>query len=144
MSLPRLLSLAFAVCLVSAAQAEDPLVGLVSSHFDLNSDSAIDTGEWQNGIDDAFDELDRNVDGVLSKDDLGDLKEALASSHGEVAATVITAAIGKAVEAFDADQSQGVSREEFTAGCNAVFKKLDANADGTVTAEELLSLPTLE
>ncbi len=144
MSLKRFLSVGFAVCLVSAAQADDPLVTLVSGHFDLNSDGSIDTGEWQGGLDEAFDELDSDGDGTLAKDDLAGLKESLAQSYGEVAATVIAAAIGKAIEAFDADRSQGVSREEFVAGCNAIFTKLDANADGTVTAGELLALPTLE
>ncbi len=142
----HLLPVFLSACLLTAEvrASDDPLISLVTEHFDTNSDGQLDTGEWQSGLDDAFDALDSNADNALTKVDLAELKAGFARMMGETAATVVAAAIAKTIDAYDADQNQAVSKDEFVAGSAALFKKLDANSDGTVDAQELLALPTLE
>lgn len=145
MRVPRLRLIAAFVGFVSLAPgAEDPLSALVTEHFDTNSDGRIDTGEWQNGLDTAFDGLDDDSDGALVESDLDGFQSDLSQNLGDVAATLVAGVTKRMLQPFDTDQDTRVSREEFIQGCLEVFKKLDGDTDGSVTAEELLALPTLK
>lgn len=142
---PRFVSVivAFWIALAPAC-ADDPLSRLVTGHFDTNSDGVIDLGEWQAGLDEAFDEIDANADGAITAEDLADFKVSLSRSMGEVAAAVVAVVMDKAIKAFDTDNTGRVSREQFVAGCVALFRKLDADNDGSVTVAELATLPALK
>ena len=122
----------------------DPLSELVTGHFDTNSDGSIDTGEWQNGLDSAFANLDSDSDGVLLSEDIEAFQRGLSQNLGEVAAALIAGVANRTLQPFDLNQDKRVSREEFTQGCLNLFKKLDADANGSVTGEELIALPNLQ
>lgn len=70
-----------------------------------------------------FDEKDKDGNGVISKEEM---KEHHIAVHGNA---------DKFEERFsmtDADDNDEVNKEE----CNAKFKKMDANSDGSLTADE--------
>lgn len=141
-SLPLLITILIATHAGAAVPGGDLLVGLISKHFDSNSDGSIDTGEWQSGMTASFDDMDANGDGSISGEDVEALKKTISEEAGELGATVAVALIKQIVMSLDKDSDKLVSRKEFTEGGEGMFKKLDANSDGLVSKEELAELPT--
>lgn len=125
----------------AAVPGGDVLGGLISKHFDSNSDGVVDTGEWQSGMTASFADMDLNHDGSISGDDVDGLKKEMTEELGEVGATVVVALIKQIVMTLDKDGNKLVNEKEFTEGGEAMFKKLDANKDGQVSKEELADLP---
>ena len=112
----------------AAAPGTDTLAGLVLEHMDLNSDGLIDGGEWQQGIAGGFDEIDA-LQGVISE------------ATGDLGAKVAVLLIKKVLFSLDKNGDKLISRAEYMEGCEAIFKKLDANQDGQISKEELNDLP---
>lgn len=140
--LPVIASLSIATLSQAAVPGADLLVGLISKHFDSNSDGSIDTGEWQGGMAASFDDMDANGDGSISGDDVDALKKTISEETGDIGATIAVALIRQIVMSLDKDSDKLVSRKEFSDGGEAMFKKLDADSDGQVTKAELVELPT--
>lgn len=142
------LSVIVLVCFLSsvsvhaAVPGAEALGGLISKHFDSNSDGIVDTGEWQSGMTASFADMDLSHDGNISGDDVDGLKKEMTEELGEVGATVVVALIKQIVMTLDKDADKLVSEKEFSEGDEAMFKKLDANKDGQVSKDELAELPT--
>ena len=134
--------LLFSVSVHASVPGADVLGGLISKHFDSNSDGIVDTGEWQSGMTASFADMDLNHDGSISGDDVDGLKKEMTEELGEVGATVVVALIKQIVMTLDKNGDKLVSEKEFSEGGEAMFKKLDANKDGQVSKEELAELPT--
>lgn len=102
--------------------------------LDTNGDGAIDAAELRQGVQTTVQSLflaaDRNGDGHL---DPNELNIAVVEAG--------QAGIRAAFQAADADNSGGISRDEFHKAiiqpANVVFRIFDANNDGEITQEEL-------
>ena len=95
--------------------------GLFLRVFDANKDGQISEQEWAS----VFKKMDKDGDGVLSK-------EELEESRGMVRQE----AEKRIFQRFDADDSGTISKDEFP-GRDERFDKIDANADGELSPEEL-------
>ena len=126
----------------AAVPGADVIGTLILKHFDSNSDSIIDTGEWQSGMKASFADMDADSNGSLSAADIDGLQDSLKSEAGDIGAAVVLALIKQIVFSLDKDADKLVSEKEFTEGGEAMFKKLDANGDGKLSKEELAELPT--
>lgn len=91
--------------------------GRMFERLDTNNDGKVTLAEAQAGAQARFNALDKNKDGVLSSDELGDrhfmMKHADANGDGKV------------------------TLAELQAQTQAWFAKLDANHDNVVTKDEL-------
>lgn len=121
----------------------DDLGDLVRERFDTDSNNKISSTEWQAGIADSFDELDRDGNGNLTAAELDQLADPIRDKLGDLGAILVSALIKSAVLAFDTDKNQSVSRSEYNNGAKKVFSALDSNDDGSVTESELKKLPSI-
>jgi Ca2+-binding EF-hand superfamily protein len=87
--------------------------------MDADGDGRISSAEWQ-GPAAAFDRLDANDDGYISRDEL---PQARARNRA------------RNPRAMDTNQDGKIAREEWS-GPAAAFERLDANKDGFITADE--------
>jgi len=90
-------------------------------NMDINNDGQISRDEWK-GRAEAFDRIDKNSDGSLTREELG----AAARNHA-----------GR-LNQMDANNDGKISRDEWK-GNPKRFDRLDANGDGAVTKEEIRS-----
>ncbi len=125
----------------AAIPGADLLVKLISKEFDTNGDEKIDAGEWQAGCLGGFDQMDANSDGSISVAEIDALKGPIAEELGDFGATVAVTLIKKILLALDKDGDMLISRKEYSDGCEAFFKKLDANGDGQISMAELADMP---
>ena len=89
---------------------------------DTNGDGKISQAEFTAMMDQRFTRMDKNGDGFITADELGDM-----AGRGP----------GGGVMAADTDHDGKVSHAEFTALAAARFTKLDANGDGQITPDEM-------
>jgi Ca2+-binding EF-hand superfamily protein len=137
-----LLLLAFHQPTHASLPGGDALAGLIIGEFDANSDTKLDTGEWQSGVGGSFDTMDKDGDSHLSAPEASSFHSDVASKTGTTMATVIVALIEKVIMSLDKDNDGKVSRTEYQTLSNSMFTKLDADHDGTATTAELAQLPT--
>lgn len=126
----------------AAIPGADLLVNLITKEFDSNADGIIDAGEWQSGCLLGFDQMDANQDGSISVAEIDALKGPIAEEMGDFGASVAVVLIKQILMALDKNGDKLISREEYSTGCEAFFKKLDANGDGQVSKAELAEMPT--
>ena len=126
---------------LAALPGAEALAGLILGEFDLNADSIVDAGEWQAGVEKGFDEMDANGDGSLSEAELDGLAGPISEGAGGIVADVLTGLIKRIVMTLDKNGDKLVSKAEYLAGCEKIFKMLDANQDGQLSKVELLDLP---
>jgi hypothetical protein len=125
----------------AALPGADALAKLIIHEFDTNSDDAIDSGEWQNGIEGSFGDMDTNGDGSVESDEVNGLTEDIAEETGELAAGLIVAMIKQILLALDADGNKLVSSKEYSGLSTEIFTKLDVNKDNSLSIAELAELP---
>ena len=89
---------------------------------DTNGDGKISRAEFAAISEQRFTRMDKNSDGAVTADELGDM-----AGRGP----------GGGVMAADTDHDGKVSHAEFTAMSTARFARMDANSDGDITADEM-------
>jgi len=89
--------------------------------MDINNDGVISRDEWK-GKPEAFDRIDKNGDGKLTREELGEAARRQAGRFNEM----------------DTNNDGKISRDEWK-GPPKRFDRLDANGDGVITKEELRS-----
>ncbi|MEO7689319.1 MAG: EF-hand domain-containing protein [Sphingomonas sp.] len=89
---------------------------------DTNGDGKISRAEFAAISEQRFARMDKNSDGAVTADELGDM-----AGRGP----------GGGVMAADTDHDGKVSHAEFTAMATARFARMDANSDGDITADEM-------
>jgi hypothetical protein len=89
---------------------------------DTNGDGKISQAEFTAMMDQRFTRLDKNGDGFITADELGDM-----AGRGP----------GGGVMAADTDHDGKVSHAEYTAQATARFARFDANHDGQITPDEM-------
>ena len=114
---------------------------MILREFDTNSDGTLDTGEWHGGISASYERLDANGDDSLAPSEVDELRADIASESGEVAALVVVAVIKVVLLSLDKNNDQLISREEYGALTEDIFKKLDQDDDGALSITELAELP---
>ena len=141
---PLLITLLFvfsAHSLRAAVPGAEALAKLITHEFDTNSDGLLDQGEWQGGIARSFDQLDKNHDGTIKPEEVDALSGDLAEEAGESGGTILVVLIKQALLTLDQDGDKAVSRKEFDGLTGAIFTKLDADKNGSLTLDELTDLP---
>jgi hypothetical protein len=127
------------------ARAEDaaanPLAALIVQHFDTNSDAAVDQGEWQNGINSSFSDMDANSDGSISLAEADLLHGDLERSSGKLAADIMIVVIKQVLSSLDTNKDQLTSMEEFKQLANDAFGRMDADKNQSLSQTELAQLP---
>ena len=136
-----LVLLAITPAVFSAIPGADALINLITKEFDANADDLIDTGEWQNGCLRGFDEMDTNQDGSISAAEIEGLKGPISEEIGDFGASVSVLLIKQILMTLDKNGDMLISKQEYLAGCEAFFKKLDANGDGQLSKAEVAELP---
>lgn len=124
-----------------AVPGADVLSGLITQQFDANSDGILDSGEWESGTQDGFGEMDGNGDAGVSDSEIDSLAEPIREQTGELGAAVAVLLIKQLLFTLDTNADKIISKAEYAAGCEAIFKKIDADSDGNVTKAELNDLP---
>jgi Ca2+-binding EF-hand superfamily protein len=119
----------------------EALVGLILEEMDLNADGIIDAGEWQSGTAKGFEEIDTNHDGNITEQEIDALSGPISETTGDIGAKLAVVLIKKLMMSLDTNGDKIISKAEYTKGCEAIFKKLDANHDGQISKEELTDLP---
>ena len=108
------------------------------SELDANNDGAIGRQEAIDGQRKAFEQIDRNGDGVI---DLDELEASQAAAESEDMPADVRRARRKARERWfdnlDRDASGDISLSEYQAAMTPYFDALDTNADGVLDGEEL-------
>ena len=102
--------------------------GLLLASFDKNSDYEITQAEFAAGRMQAFKQADTDNSGVIGMFELEDWREKALGS--------LDAAPGNL--AFDKDYNQRVTREEFDAALDVVFKGADKDKNGIIAFSELV------
>ncbi|HPA19256.1 MAG TPA: EF-hand domain-containing protein [Verrucomicrobiae bacterium] len=125
----------------SAPPGGDALADLIIDQFDTSGDTIVGSEEWQYGIKAAFQMMDEDGDGVITGGELGALEEPIGGRIGEVGAKLIVPIIKRVVFSLDADKNGCVSSKEFADRAEGIFKKLDADVQGTLSRTELAQLP---
>lgn len=100
--------------------------------LDADKDGKITAAEYTAGSKTAFDKLDANADGKVTA---AEMDAAYTTSKAAVGAA--KAPSGERIKALDTDGDGSLSSVEHEAGSRAMFDKLDANKDGSLTAEEI-------
>lgn len=96
--------------------------------LDANNDGKVSLAEFTTWRERQFDALDKDKDGSLSGQEV---------AAGE---TKLARSIRQKFELLDTNQDQRLSREEFRAGGRRRFLMFDADKDGHLSLEELVSL----
>lgn len=125
----------------AAVPGAETLADMILSEFDTNSDGIIDAGEWQSGIEKSFDDIDEDHDGKITSEEIDALAGPISESTGTLGAKVATVLVKKLLMLLDKNGDGVITKDEYKEGCEAMFKKLDANHDGKLSKEELLELP---
>ncbi len=114
--------------LASSASAQDfTRLDQAFDRLDVNHDGVVTRQEFLASRQARFGALDRNRDGVLDQGDFPRLAALIARRAAEASAMVQT---------FDANGDGRVSYQEFLAGSLAAFDRADANHDGVLTRQE--------
>ena len=92
--------------------------------LDADKDGKITAAEYTAGSKTAFDKLDANADGKVTA---AEMDAAYSTSKAAVGAT----------KAPSGERIKALSSVEHEAGSRAMFDQLDANKDGSLTAEEI-------
>lgn len=100
--------------------------------LDADKDGKITAAEYTAGSKTAFDKLDANADGKVTA---AEMDAAYTTSKPAVGAA--KAPSGERIKALDTDGDGSLSSVEHEAGSRTMFDKLDANKDGSLTAEEI-------
>jgi hypothetical protein len=138
--LTALLALAIAP-LHAAVPGGEALAELILGEFDSNSDTKLDSGEWQNGVGESFDKMDGNADGSVTEAEIGAFESDIANKTGSIAAVLVITLIKKVLLSLDSNKDSLVSRAEYDKLTNDMFSKLDADKDTFSTKTEIADLP---
>ncbi len=127
--------------LTAALPGAEALGKLITSELDTNSDKSIDSGEWQSGIEGGFEEFDGNGDGSLTEGEIDTGSRSVAGKEGDATAAVLSLLIKQVLVSLDKNKDKTVTHAEYTEEATAMFKKVDADADGKLSQAELAELP---
>jgi Ca2+-binding EF-hand superfamily protein len=94
--------------------------------YDINKDGFVDRGEWDQGQEARFRQLDTNNDGKLSKEEL------TANARNDRAAERQERFFNR----MDRDRDGFVSKAEFMAQTDRNFARCDSDRDGRINAQE--------
>lgn len=89
---------------------------------DTNGDGKVSQAEFSTLMDQRFTRLDKNGDGFVTADEVGDMAGRRP---------------GGGVMAADADHDGKVSHAEYAALATARFARFDTNGDGQITSDEM-------
>lgn len=95
---------------------------------DRDGDGRVTHAEFLKARQARFDQLDRTSDGFISGDDFGRLAKRRADRQG---------GLQQAVQESDADRDGRVSRPEFDRQSESLFRRLDADGNGWLSAQEI-------
>jgi hypothetical protein len=131
MKFTHFLAAALAIGLAVPGQAQmfggaDPLSTF--DNADANKDGVVSRAEYADARNARFAQLDRNHDGAIAKDDFGRLAKFRPQVADRLAALIARA---------DTDHDGLVSKAEWAAAPIPVFDRIDANGDGKVDKTEL-------
>jgi len=105
--------------------------------LDTNNDNKISRDEFGKFID-LFDKMDKNADGFLAADELSPLMTLANEARIQATAGID---IDQLIKKYDKNGDSKLSAEEMADGANGpkLFKAIDANKDGFVTREEIVT-----
>ena len=109
--------------------------GGMFARYDTDHDGKVSLAEYEAGRMMQFKRMDTNGDGALSFAEI-DAASAAAAQRGGPMADMMKAR-NDALKAADANGDQSISADEFKAYVDAEFKKMDTNADGYLTPDEM-------
>ncbi len=119
------------------------LAKVMLDYLDTNGDGILDKGEFTNGTEKGFSDLDRDSDGFVTKEEMDAAGAELSESQGSDSFLGKAAGflLNRLLLTMDENKDGQVSKAEFTKGCESMFTKLDANQDGQINKDELMALP---
>jgi Ca2+-binding EF-hand superfamily protein len=94
--------------------------GRMFAHLDTNNDGKITLAEAQAGAQTRFTALDKNKDGVIAQDELGDgprrmMKRADANNDGKITLAELQAQTGTWFGRFDKNNDKVITKDELAA-----------------------------
>ena len=101
--------------------------------LDADKDGKITAAEYTAGAKTSFDKLDANADGKVTA---AEMDAAYTTSKPGVGAAKVPSSAEK-IKSLDTDGDGALSSVEHEAGSRTMFDQLDANKDGSLTAEEI-------
>ena len=124
---------AIAALVGSFALSGAALAGDDKLSLDADKDGKITAAEYTAGAKTSFDKLDANADGKVTA---AEMDAAYTTSKPGVGAAKVPSSAEK-IKALDTDGDGALSSVEHEAGSRTMFDQLDANKDGSLTAEEI-------
>ena len=105
--------------------------------LDTNNDNKISRDEFGK-LTDLFDKMDKNADGFLAADELSPLMTLANEARIQATAGID---IDQLIKKYDKNGDSKLSADEMADGANGpkLFKALDANKDGFVTRDEIVT-----